>query len=157
MHSRIIQLNKNPILKREHITGADFYDHRFNGAIADYVSEDTDREEDIKWLLSTIGDGMIGSDELGVYLQITSKNKYFEPRYKDFMTSIETIKSCTLEEFIEDKIHYYWYTAETAYNDKFDMYIMTEKYGELLTITEFMRRCEVGVKYYIGGTLDYHY
>ena len=49
MHSRIIELSKDPILKNERMCESSVPDW-FYHSIADYTDADTDRDHDIKWL-----------------------------------------------------------------------------------------------------------
>ena len=50
MHSRIYQISKTPIDRDDYIEESNYYDHWFTSSIADYVSGDTNRDDDIEWL-----------------------------------------------------------------------------------------------------------
>jgi len=54
MHSRIIELSKEPVLKQERISEASIPEW-FCNTIADYTDANTDRDHDIKWFLSRVG------------------------------------------------------------------------------------------------------
>ena len=54
MHSRIIELSKEPVLKQERISEASIPEW-FCNTIADYTDANTDRDHDIKWFLSCVG------------------------------------------------------------------------------------------------------
>lgn len=54
MHSRIIELSKEPDLKQERISEASIPEW-FCNTIADYTDANTDRDHDIKWFLSCVG------------------------------------------------------------------------------------------------------
>ena len=49
-NSRIFQFSETPVSKEDYITSDQFIDN-FVGEVADSVSDDTNREEDIQWLL----------------------------------------------------------------------------------------------------------
>ena len=53
MHSRIIELSKDPILKHERMCESSVPDW-FYHSIADYTDADTDRDHDIKWFLDAV-------------------------------------------------------------------------------------------------------
>ena len=53
MHSRIIELSKEPVLKQERISEASIPEW-FCNTIADYTDANTDRDHDIKWFLSRV-------------------------------------------------------------------------------------------------------
>ena len=48
MHSRIFQVSEKPIDKADYIGESDYWDHWFTNSVADYVSEDCYRDEDLK-------------------------------------------------------------------------------------------------------------
>ena len=53
MHSRIIELSKDAILKHERMCESSVPDW-FYHSIADYTDADTDRDHDIKWFLDAV-------------------------------------------------------------------------------------------------------
>ena len=54
MHSRIIELSKEPVLKQERISEASIPEWFYN-TIADYTDANTDRDHDIKWMSQRMG------------------------------------------------------------------------------------------------------
>ena len=157
MHSRIFQVSTEPIEKCDYIIESDYWDHWFTNSFADYVNDDCDREYDISWLDSCYGTDILefGVDNNGNYFIIKNKQKYFEGKYNRFVETIEKIKNCTIDEFIKSIGHEIW-TLKDAYEDKFGFYIQTSENG-LITLDSFMRAYPEGTKFYIGGTIDYHY
>ena len=153
MHSRIYQISTEPIDEEEYFDESDFYEHWFLGAIADYVSEDTDRDEDITWL------GRVNKEVFQITdgkLQVISKEGYFEKSYENFQELIEKMSDITLKDFQTAKCDSAMWKLKNTYDDEFSFYMYSEDYG-LETLDHFMRRVEDGDIYYIGGTLDYHY
>lgn len=48
MHSRIYQISKTPIDRDDYIEESKYYDHWFLNSVADYVDDDTNRDDDIE-------------------------------------------------------------------------------------------------------------
>ena len=156
MHSRIFQLSSEPIKKENYITESNYYDHWFATGWADYVSDDCDRSEDIEWLQECVNGIVFGQDEQGEYLTVESKTAYFSRKFEAFKTILNEIKDCTLEEFSMDiNMDMKMYRLKQSYVDKTGFYVDVD--GQLQTFDEFVRYSEIGDKYYIGGTVDYHF
>lgn len=158
MHSRIFQVKTKPIDGQDYIRESDYYDHWFTHQIADYVNEDTDRDYDIKWLSECAKGYEVGEDDNGEYLIVNSKEEYFASAYARFNHLLAQIGKPTMADFIDVNGIDMW-RVNNAYEDKFGFYIDNYdcQYGsELMTLDAFIRRCDVGVKYYIGNTIDYH-
>lgn len=156
MHSRIFQISREPISKDEYISEADFYDNGFIGNIADYVSDDTDRESDIEWLKQRL-EGV--ADFNGDSFTIKDQRKYFEKSFSDFLEAIKDISLLTFEDFCTDAndFNYKMYKLESAYRDEFEFYINDIGGYGTEPFDDFMRRAKNGDVLYIGATLDYHF
>ena len=155
MHSRIFQVSTTPISEDDYITESDYWDHWFTRSIADYVNENTERYDDIQWLIDCyfIRGIEFGTDDCGEYMIVKSKEKYFQNAFNRFQELLDKIKTYNLEDFIEG-ISEMW-SLKNEYEEKFGFYIESEENG-LTTIDDFIRGCNVNEKYYIGGTIDYH-
>ena len=113
MHSRIFQLERSPDdIEDNCIYEEDFYDmdapyEWFVGTIADYVSEDVDKQADIDWLISTLSRQeefiRINDDDDEDHISITFlpgfKHAYFERRYHEFRNRVSNM---SLEDFTND-------------------------------------------------------
>ena len=162
MHSKIIQVERNPITKANRICASDV-ESGFVGRIADYV--DTLEEKYIPRIIQNVfgvGD-IFDLNERDMTVVIKDKKKYFEMKFKIFKNSLEKIyKNVSLETFsktpCEDGgLNYDMYSCNAAYNDKYDIYIFDKEYGELTTMDEWMRWTNDNEKLYIGGVVDYHF
>lgn len=153
MHSRIFQVSLEPIEKADYIEESTYYDHWFTNSIADYVNENCDRTHDIEWLKECERGYTVGCDKYGEYFIVNSKEEYFESKFKSFKDAINKIKDCTLEEFTHG-LYEIW-ALKSAYEERFGFYVDAD--GELITFDSFIRACAKGEKYYIGGTIDYHW
>ena len=69
------------------------------------------------------------------------------------MEIIDKISTYTIDDFING-IFEMWH-LENAYEEKFGFYMEVDGYG-LITMDNFARELPENVKFYIGGTIDYH-
>ena len=152
MHSRIFQMSLEPIETNDYITESDYCDHWFVREWADYVSDDCNRNEDIEWLKESSKGISFDKDNNGEYLIVTSKKEYFIPAYENFIKALDKIGRPTIKEFVNGID--LWY-LKNANEDKFGFYVDAD--GELMTFDTFIRKCVTNEKYYIGGTVDYHF
>ena len=155
MHSRIFQVSMEPFDECDYIEESNYYDHWFTNSIADYVSDSFSRSEDLKWLEDCYDTKGIefGVDDNGEYLVIKSKQKYFKDNFEGFIDILNKIKERTLDDFMYGIPELY--TLNALHEDKYGFYI--DANGELMTLDSFIRLCTTEEKYYIGGTIDYHY
>lgn len=164
MHSRIYQISRKPISKEDYITEDRYYDS-FVGRIADYVSEDTSRENDLIWLTESLsGAAAIEGDKL----TIVNKKAFFEPRFRRWKSQLSKMSELTLEQFagmeeIKDSdgsgetLGFIHYMCEEAFNDTSEFYMDdNDEYFGWLTLTNFMREAKDGDVWYLGETFDYH-
>lgn len=158
MHSRIFQISKKPIDKSDYIEESNYYDHWFTNQIADYVNGCTNREGDIDWLKSCYNNQGLsfGADDNGEYFIIKDKNEYFAPKFESFQKNLQELSVATLEDFVSYKSSPQMYNLEESYDDKYGFYVDSED-TFLVSFDEFVRCSEVGIKYYIGATIDYHF
>ena len=159
MHSRIFQISANPIEREDYIDSLYYdYEHWFTYRIADYV-RDSDRDADIEWLSNCKNGFTIGKDAHGDYIIINSKEEYFAAQFESFKRELEKITRVTLDDFISGID---LYSLNDANEEKFGFYVEYCHYkgiydNETITFDQFVRNCSIGVKYYIGGTVDYHF
>ena len=158
MHSRIYQISKNPIPKCDYIEESNYYDHWFTNSVADYVNGNTDRYDDVKWLKDCYEEKGLsfGVDDGGEYLVVEDKTKYFAVNFENFRKAFEELSKTTFDDFVNGKCGTSLYRLKESYNDKFGFYVECEDCG-CETFDSFVRYVPVGVKYYIGATIDYHY
>jgi hypothetical protein len=155
MHSRIFQVSTEPISQDEYIIESNYYDHWFTNSVADYVSDDCNRTDDIEWLKDCYEEKGIefGKDGSGEFLVIRSKIKYFEKSFERFKELLKTISNYDIADFIKG-IYEFW-ELKNEYEEKFGFYMDTDDNG-LITLDNFVRIYPENVKLYIGGTIDYH-
>jgi hypothetical protein len=153
MHSRVFQVSLEPLDVDEYITEEDLYENPFVGTIADYVSDNCNRTEDIQWLISYISkyDMSYNTSEGSITFKKGFRKEYFKTKYEEFQ---EYARKITFEVFM-DSMGYELYKLEKCIEDKFGFYIYSDENG-LETLDSFVRRLEADQKYYVGGTVDYH-
>ena len=156
MHDRIFQVSRRPVRWCDYIKESGYFDNWFTREIADYVSDKTDRREDIADL-GVAGNGyVVCKDKKGEYLMVTSKEAYFEERHESFKARAGELANCTLEHFIKGTT--VMTDINNLYDDRFGHYIDDGDVNHgLQSMDAFVRNCDTNVKYYIGGTLDYHW
>lgn len=158
MHDRIFQITAEPIPEDNYITEVDFWDHWFVGAVADYVSNDADREEEIELLRKTLEKTQIAAfkEDDSFILLPNAKKTYFRDAYIRFIRAVGAVISATLEEFMAKEISDKMFAINQSFSDKFGKYVSSDEFGTV-TFDEFMRKAEIGKRYYIGGVVDYHH
>lgn len=157
MHSRIFQLStkgkisKDDYINKEELNNPESSDYWFVNSIADYVMESSDRKDDIKWLLDTIESYGIEYNEQEEYIVFKKGfiDNYFKERYNIFKEEVENL---TLKNFID---FFQACKLKSLIMEECTFYISCSSIG-FVSIDTFVRTLEEGVKYYIGGTLDYH-
>ena len=163
MHSRIIQISKEPINEDDYLSEDKYYDI-VCGALADYVDGDTDRDDDIEWFIGCLGDSIsYNKDEQS--FTIIDKEKYFDKAFEHFQELLKKLSDTTLKVFsgIGKKEEIYQFTTDmyslkSTYDDEFSFYIDDNgEYFGMSTIDNFMRNVENNTKFYIGTTIDYHF
>ena len=152
MHSRIIQLSKEPIKKEDYIQEEDFYDSGFIGTVADYVSDETDREDDINWFIQAYQlESQFNKEDDSL---IITKEYILSQFQKNFDELKSKVNKMSLEDFI-DPIKSYG--LQSIIDGPGGFYIDSKEYG-LMTFDTLLRRLlEKEEKFYIGGTVDYHF
>ena len=125
--------------------------------VADYVSEDTNEKEDIKWFLRCYRD-------FNEYFRVNNKDieiesitflpgfkrAYFNGRFERLR---QQINSMTIDDFT-DSLRVYG--LKELIENKFGFYICSE--DNLQTMDNFVRELpDREVTYYFGNTINYHY
>lgn len=152
MHSRIFQVSAAPIAKEDYISSADYEDHWFTREIADYVSDNCDRDSDIEWLKS---DGLeIGTEKERAVLIVKDKHAFFNAAYESFRESLKEAEAMTIDDFCKIGTSFIPFRVKHSYEDKYGFYIEDE--NELKTLDSWVRLVKEGDVFYIGGTVDYH-
>ena len=160
MHSRIFQLSETPIDEADFIEESYYFDHWFTREIADYVNGDTNRDDDINWLKSFANGVEFGCDGDGEFLIVNSKEDYFASSFETFKQCLDKVnQKCNIEDFVKG-VGEMW-SLKNAHEDRFGFYVdvcyEAGCVGDMMSFDEFVRGANVGIKYYIGNTIDYHF
>ena len=122
MHSRIIELSKDPILKHERMCESSVPDW-FYHSIADYTDADTDRDHDIKWFLDAVARVVdVAEDGKSFTFKPKAKQKYFERQYHAFLDKACELTGISLDAFVGEAkydIGMAMYKLNEHYQDKF--------------------------------------
>ena len=164
MHSRIIQISHEPVEADEYISPWLYCDdHWFVPQIADYVAEDENRDESIEWFfdcLSQASSFIVTFEEdgqRGFILKDGFRDAYFSEMHQAFINALQDLADySSYEHFRDGELGGKLFSLKEAYDEKLGMYVESNESG-LITLTEFLRGAEIDRRYFIGGTLDYHF
>lgn len=155
MHSKIFQVSKQPIAKKDYYN-ADKYLDWFVGEIADYT-DDIHDEQDIISCLEWLGE--VNGLSVGVgnrTLCVESRALYFKDRYTSFQHALRKVQNADFEAFCDDVMLKYNVSALAGvYNDRFGFYIDFD--DDLMSLDEWVRYVKEGRMFYIGAVIDYHF
>lgn len=94
--------------------------------------------------------------EDGFILHEGFREAYFRHAHEGFLNELRGLEKCSLSDFAAGQIWEGIFNLKESYNDTFGDYVWSED-SYLETRDEFMRHAEPEVRYYFGGTLDYHW
>ena len=158
MHGRIYQIETHPVTEDDVLNiGWNLDD--IKPEIADYVDEDSTPNGTIAWLKENLtarcGDTITILED-GFILHEGFREAYFRRSYERFQEYLRRLNTCTFTDFANGGMGGYIFDVKDAYDYTFGDYVWS-KDGYLETRDEFMRHAEPEVRYYFGGTLDYHW
>lgn len=159
MHSRKYQISTEPVSPSVYLSESDFDEHWFIGAIADYVNDDVDHDEEIQSLREMLEQRQIAvfNEDGSFTLMPHGKNSYFKGDYERFKEAVHKAVSMTLEEFVDyAKSFNTMFQIKDSYCDKYGLYVSSDDFGTI-PFDEFVRRAKPETPYFIGAVLDYHW
>ena len=158
MHSRIYQIETHPVANDDVLDiGWDLDD--IKPEVADYVDDDPNPTNSISWLKENLANrcgSTITILDDGFILHEGFREAYFRRSYERFQEYLRRLNTCTFTDFANGGMGGYIFDVGDAYNYKFGDYVWSED-DYLETRDEFMRHAKPEVRYYFGGTLDYHW
>lgn len=158
MHNTIYQIITFPVTSDEYLSESDFRENSFVGDIANYVSGNTNRDEEIKYLCESFVKNHIAvfSDDNSFRILSDGKTNYFKTAFERCIETIKLASEMTLEEFADAKKSFTLILdINNSYCNKFSDYVYSDVFGTI-PLDEFIRKSIPGVQYYIGGILKYH-
>ena len=158
MHSRIYQIETHPVAEDDALDiGWDLED--IKPEIADYVDDDPNPTNSIFWLKENLanrcGDTVTILED-GFILHEGFRETYFRHAHEKFLNELRGLEKYSLSDFATGQIWEGVFNLNEYYNSRFGDYAWSED-NFLETRDEFMRHAEPEVRYYFGGTLDYHW
>ena len=158
MHSRICQIETHPVTEDDALSLSWNLDD-IKPEIADYVDEDPTPNGTIAWLKENLtarcGDTITILED-GFILHDGFREAYLRRSYEKFQKYLRKLENCSFADFAAGEIGGAMFELRDAYNCRFGESVWSED-GYLETRDEFMRHAEPEVRYYFGGTLDYHW
>jgi hypothetical protein len=163
MHARIIEITKSPLRKDERLVSCAVPDW-FVGSIADYTDDlkpDVQKAVVENFYKSLVSHCVIEHNAENGSFQLLpdGKEKYFQAAYGVFLDSAKKLSNCPFSEFAEGSstLRGNLWRVNNAYCDEYDTYIFDDD-NELRPFDKWVRfYAKVGVPYYFGGVVDYHY
>lgn len=164
MHSRIFQFETSVVAAQEHIFAESLVDMMIPEH-ADSIDTTINRADDIDWLVNSLKhyspSGVhYHNDEIGEYIVFEERflEAYFSNRYAKFMEKLSRIAdTCSLKAFRTGVLSWKLYDLRQSFEETTGFWIAVDQGCELHTLDTFLRSVEVGKKYFIGATLDYHF
>lgn len=163
MHSRIFQLSNNEITEPLTESSIILSNEWFVSQIADYVNENTDRENDIDWLLQTFNEEVFKYITVfkmnGFYVSITFKPGFKEEYFREKFTKLkDLVKNLTLEAF-SNSSSIAAYSIKDKVESRFGFYVYNNETEFIIPFDTFVRELNGTVEetYYFGNTIDYHW
>jgi hypothetical protein len=150
----IFQLSEEPIKKEDFLQEEILYGS-FVGKIADYISSDVNRDEEIEsFVKNELEPYGVFYDpiEQSIIFAKNFKRKFFEQQYQKFK---EYASKISMKVFAGYENSFYSYQLQAAINREFATYIFI--YSSYMTLDEFIREMTEGQKYYFGAAMDYHF
>lgn len=153
MHSRVIQLEKNPNFNpvtEEYILELGFVDD-----VADYISEiqgEENRRDSLEWFVGCYGGITLGTEDGKDVIRIASPLDPMETMFNEFK---EQVKDLTLDTFCNIG----WaIRAKDLINSEPGFYVCRDGYG-YDSMTTFFRQLskESNITLYVGTIFDYHF
>ena len=158
MHGRIYQIETHPLVPDEALSISWDLDD-IKPEIADYVDDDPNPTNSISRLKENLanrcGDTIIILDD-GFILREGFREAYFRHAHERFLNELRGLEKYSLSDFATGQIWEGVFNLKDAYDNAFGDYVWSGD-NSLETRDEFMRRAKPGIRYYFGGTLDYHW
>lgn len=150
MHSRIFQIETKRTERDDYIKSC-FFEYDEYSRFADYVSDDVDVRNDLKWLDNDIR-GIF--ERNGRKLTLLNTNAFVDEWKQEIKNRAENIDLCDWSSVYDLKA----VLRETHRFSDFKVYC---EYGGIMDFGDYMRHLitahKPGDVFYIGGILDYHY
>lgn len=153
MHSKIIQLEDEPIPENRFVTVSDIPDWFVSG-IADYVIK-VDDVDIVKTVTQVFDRNGIRFDPDNRTVTFTD-TEYFQEKFIRFKEILTQIQSKLTLGWFSHNMGVEMAELGVMYNNRFGDYIYHDRM--LHTLDEFVRNhADRDTRYYVGGILDYHY
>lgn len=159
MHGYIYQVFEEPAQKSNWASYETSMDCLNLLPVADSVDPAEDRDKAIQRFGAWLEQNQLGMllDTFFIMDKMAA-DRYFEGRFKAFHKVAATLHTLTEEQYIHEHGHVQVLIDELrrAFCDPFRDYMLLGDTVEPITLDEFIRTAAPGVRYYIGGVLDYH-
>lgn len=159
MHGYIYQVFKTPVQENDWVSHESAMDCLNLLPVADSVDPAEDRSRVIRRFGNWLEQNQLGMllDTFFI-VDAMAADRYFAGRFKAFRKMAQALDTVTEEQYIHNHSHVQALIDELrrTFCDPFRDYMLLGDTVEPVTLDEFIRTAEPGVRYYIGGVLDFH-
>lgn len=158
MHNRVYQITTEPVPEDERLSECFFYEHWFLDSIADFVSDELNRDYELECFKDALEQNKIAVFHSPDSFSILpgGKERHFAYAYEQFHKAVVEAATMSLDDFINDeRCGELVYTIKSRHCDHLAAYVYSEKL-DMVPLDTFIRLATVGEHYYIGGVIDYH-
>lgn len=159
MHRYIYQISKEPIPESDWASNDIFVDRPDFLPVADSIDPAENRGHAIQRFGSWLEENQLGMQfGTSFILDAMAADRYFDGRFKPFKKIAAALYALTEEQYIHEHIQIQALIDELrrTFCNPFGDYMLPDETEPPITMDEFIRTAEPGIRYYIGGVLDYH-
>lgn len=158
---RIYQIHTQPIAERDFITSNSYFGSCFAQTIAEYVSDEVNRQSDVNFLLDMLERkhmAVANRDENSFVLLPDAQRIYFADSYKVFQRILADLEGVDENDFshCHNEVGSLLMQLNACFSQQLDTYVDCNDDGQPIPLDEFIRTAEAGAPYYIGGVVGYH-
>lgn len=159
MHNYIYQITEELLAPKKWASEYIFMDTPELLPIADSVVVAENRSDAIQKLGAWMEENQLGSmiGESFILVQ-GAADHHFAGRFEPFHKAAAKLCAMSEQQFIHEQVQAeeLIYSIRRSFCDPFEMYVLLDENAPPITMDEFMRTAVPGIRYYIGGVLDYH-
>lgn len=167
MHSKIVQISTDPILKEDYVDSdryyGDGYEGWFVGEIADYARDMSEEEQDavLEYWENNPEPG-IEIDAMLRRIKIVSKEDYFRKKFEEAKEGAKALLDMSLSDFATHKGSSCIRGIKYCGDDDHDIWVDDVNWDEgscggTASLDTLVRDSNDGDWYYIGAIIDYHF
>lgn len=153
----IFEIGRVPIDPDKRMTANDIPED-FYMTIAEYIDDECDRGDNLKYFIELFGDQIQVSDDGESFMfRSTTKETYFRRKYRAFIKKATELAGVSLDTFVGKTpypISSAMHELNRSFSDRFGNYIYCDE--ELVPLDQWVREESLKGTYYFGETIDFN-